>query len=146
LPLPYYEKDAIFWLNMAHQGLRKGSNYIFAINLKSDPAFIGGISLSIEPYSRALIGYWIAEPFWNLGYATEATTAIIKFGFEQLNLHKIYSNHMEQNPSSGKVMIKNGMIKEAELKDHISKDGNYHTLIQYEYSDKNNLTFKNYLF
>ena len=38
---------------------------------------------------------------------------------------------MHHNLASGKVMIKNGMIKEAELKDHISKKGTYYTLIQY---------------
>ena len=83
------------------------------------------------------LGYWIAEPFWNEGYATEAVGAILKFGFETLGLNKVIAVYLPTNEASGKVMIKNGMIKEAEFKNHDVKRGHtkddnvYVSLIQY---------------
>lgn len=142
IPHPYEEKDAIFWINMANQGLEDGTHFVFAICLLPDDKFIGGIGLhKNERFNRAELGFWIGEPFWNKGYVTEAAGQILKFGFEQLNLHKIFAIHLTDNPASGKVMIKNGMVKEGELVDHIRKDDKYLTVVQYritkdEYSGK----------
>jgi len=84
LPHPYFEQDAIYWINLANQGSKTGMNYIFAIRLKKDNQFVGGIGLTVEKrFNRAEIGYWIAEPFWRKGMATEATKAY-PFGVERL--------------------------------------------------------------
>jgi len=121
IPHPYGESDAIFWINSANQGFKQGfknkTQFTFAIRTKTQEKFIGGIGLKLNiKFQRGVLGYWIAEPFWNKGYATEAVEAILKFGFNNINLNKIYATHLVENPASGKVMIKNGMIKEGELK------------------------------
>lgn len=132
IPYPYSENDAIYWLNQAHQGFRNNTLFVFAIRQKSDQSFMGGIGLHIEQrFNRAEIGYWLAEPFWNKGYMTEAATTLIEFGFNQLHLHKITSSHFTQNPASGQVLIKSGMHKEGELKEHVRKGAVYHTLLVY---------------
>ena len=142
IPFPYTEKDAIYWINLAHQGFKNGTHFIFGVRLKQEDVFIGGIGFTVEQrFNRAEIGYWIAEPFWNKGYATEATQAIIKFGFEQLALNKLTSSHFAKNLASGKVMVNSGMTQEGELKEHVRKDTTYHTLILYgltkkEYTNK----------
>ena len=132
IPHPYDEDDAVFWINSAALGFKNKSQFTFAIRDKSTHDFLGGIGLKIEPrFDRAAVGYWIAESFWNKGYTTEALEAILKFGFDELQLNKIYATHLIENPASGKVMIKNGMIKEGELKDHTKKGNRYRSLIQY---------------
>jgi RimJ/RimL family protein N-acetyltransferase len=132
LPFPYAEKDAIYWLNLAHQGYANGTHFIFAIRVKPENAFIGGIGLTLERrFNRAEAGYWLGEPYWNRGYATEALAAIIPFGFDTLGLHKITSSYLAQNPASGRVMEKCGMHREGELKEHLCKGATYHTLIVY---------------
>lgn len=132
MPHPYTEKDAILWLNKARQGFETGEHYIFGIRLALTGEFMGGIGLVVNKrFNKAEIGYWIGLPFWNKGYMTEATGALLKFGFEEVGLNKIYAQFLEENPASGKIMIKNGMIKEAELVDHIQKYGEYKTSIQY---------------
>ncbi|MDX1641956.1 MAG: GNAT family protein [Balneolaceae bacterium] len=132
MPYPYEEKDAISWINMANEGLEDENHFVFAICRTSDDDFIGGIGLRVNKrFNNAEMGFWIGEPFWNSGYVTKAAGEILKFGFDQIGLHKIYATHMIQNPASGKVMIKNGMIKEGELVDHIKKNDQYYTLIQY---------------
>ena len=131
-PNPYEEKDAVFWINTAWQGLKDKSKYVFGLRLKATDEFIGGMGLHTSLHSdRAELGYWIAAPFWNQGYATEAAAAVLKFGFETLGLHKIHASHFLHNPASGKVMIKNGMIKEGEQKDHLKKGDQYLSLALY---------------
>lgn len=131
LPHPYEEKDAIFWINSAYQGFKNKTQFTFAIRNKTSQKFLGGIGLKVNSrFDRAELGYWIAEPFWNKGYATEALKAILLFGFTTLNLNKIYATYLIDNPASGKVMLKNGMIKEAELKEHTKKGKSYKSLIQ----------------
>ena len=132
IPHPYEEKDAIFWINKAHQGFKAKTQYTFGVRLRSTAEFIGGIGLIVNHrFNRSELGYWIAENFWNKGYATEAAGVLLDFGFQELKLQKIFATHLLENPASGKVMIKNGMIKEAELKDHTKKGEIYRSLIQY---------------
>ncbi|MEO1257085.1 MAG: GNAT family N-acetyltransferase, partial [Bacteroidota bacterium] len=70
---------------------------------------IGEISLHIEePHEKAHLGYWLGEPFWNQGIATEAARVVLQFGFEKLELEKVIASHYRGNESSGKVMTKNG--------------------------------------
>lgn len=138
MPHPYHEEDAISWMNMANQGFKNRDNYIFAMRFRDTHAFIGGIGLTLDlDNNRAELGYWLAEDFWNLGFTSEAVQAILQFGFEVLNLNKIIAAYVTTNKASGKIMIKNGMTKEAEFKNHDIKkdhtvvDGKYVSLIQY---------------
>ena len=132
IPHPYEEKDAIFWINSANQGFENKTQYTFAIRNIASDEFLGGIGLRVNPrFNRAELGYWIAKPFWNQGFTTEAAGALLAYGFEKLGLHKIYATYLEENPASGNVMRKNGMIKEGEMRDHFLKDGEYKNIIQY---------------
>lgn len=137
LPLPYYEKDAIYWINLAHQGFKSGTRFIFAMRRRPANEFIGGISLTLATrFNRAEVGYWIAEPYWNQGYTTEATRAMVEFAFKKLGLNKVTSSHLEENVASGKVMLKSGMRKEGELQEHVRTHGVYHTLVLYGLTKK----------
>lgn len=132
VPHPYHEKDAVAWINMANEGFEDKNHYVFAICEQSDNQFMGGIGLRLNTrFNHAELGFWIGEPFWNNGYVTEATAEILRFGFNRIELHKIYASHFVNNPASARVMIKNGMIKEGELVDHIRKGDEYFTVIQY---------------
>ena len=138
MPHPYREEDAISWINAANNGFKTKDNYMFAIRFSDTLAFIGGIGLTIDrENNRAELGYWVAEDFWNMGIATEAVKGMLKFGFEELKLNKILAVYLTSNEASGKVMIKNGMVKEAEFKDHDVKrghsveDNSYVSLVQY---------------
>ncbi len=132
IPHPYTEEDAIYWMNSANVGFVNKTQFTFGISTKLKDEFIGGIGLKINSkFQRGVLGYWIAEPFWNTGFATEAVGGILTFGFTEIHLHKIYATHLVENPASGRVMIKNGMIKEGELKDHTKKGDLFRSLIQY---------------
>lgn len=139
LPHPYHEKDAIHWLDLAYRGLAEATRYIFGLYRAEDEQFIGGMGLHREPDAHlAELGYWIAVPHWGRGYASEAARAVISFGFETLELEKIYARTMSDNPASERVMTKNGMIFEGEfkreaVKDGVFKDLRYYRLLREEY-------------
>jgi len=143
IPYPYLEDDAVFRMNFVLQGFKNKDRYVFAISLKDSEELIGEIGLHLDKGNNsAQFGYWIAEPFWGKGIATEALAAILKFGFETLDLNKIYATHYPDNLASGKVMQNNKMIKEAEMKVHYKIDEVYKDVIQYrltkkEYEDLN---------
>ncbi len=132
MPHPYHPSHALSWLRLTRDAYRLGEGVTFAVELKATGEFIGGIGLKIEPrFDRAEVGYWLGVPYWNQGLMTEALAAVLRFGFEELKLNKILANHTTQNLGSGAVMLKNGMVKEGELVEHVKRDGQYHDLAQY---------------
>ncbi len=132
IPFPYYKQHALDWIRKAQEGWDHQTTFVFAITRKNKNDFIGAMGLHPNPeHNRAEIGYWIAHPFWNKGYATEALIAMLQFGFETVGYHKLFATHMVDNPSSGKVMIKAGMIREGILADHYRKGNRFISVAQY---------------
>jgi ribosomal-protein-alanine N-acetyltransferase len=132
IPHPYTEADAHHWLHLTQQGFAQQTAYSFALELLATGEFIGGMGLTVERrFDRAEVGYWLGRPYWGLGLATEALGAVLHIGFEVLKLNKLYATHIATNLASGRVMQKNGMVKEGELVQHTKRDGQYHDLWQY---------------
>ena len=132
LPHPYSKKEAINWINTHQDQYSKQSNIVFAITLKDTNTLIGAINLAIrKTNSSAEFGYWIGKKYWNNGYCSEALKSILKLGFNQLKLNRIYASHIARNPASGKVMSKNRMIKEGLLKKQIKKGQVFEDLVMY---------------
>lgn len=130
VPFPYTKELAMEWLSKAEERTLK-QHYVFKIVSKKDGKIIGNISLTFQnPFKNAEFGYWICEKCWGKGYATEALMAIIDFGF-QFGLHKICGRHYVDNPASGRVMQKCGMVHEGTQKEQVFKDGIYHDVAFY---------------
>jgi ribosomal-protein-alanine N-acetyltransferase len=55
------------------------------------------------------VGWRLARPYWNRGYATEAARAVLRFGFDVLGLPEIVSFTAVINQPSRGVMAKLGM-------------------------------------
>ena len=70
------------------------------------------------------VSYSIGYEWWNKGYATEALRAVVDFGFRQMNVHKIAAAHNTDNPASGKVMTKVGMVQEGVIRHMIRNSNN----------------------
>lgn len=89
--------------------------YVFAIELKDTNEFIGmiGMTKGKEKYKNAEVWFKFYPNYWNKGYGTEALKRIIRFGFQDLNLHLIEAGCAVGNIGSQKVIEKSGMIKEA---------------------------------
>jgi len=132
IPHPYEDGMAERWISTHAVHFYAGEGVSLAVTLKGDGLLIGAIGLGASlAHRRAEIGYWIGVPYWGNGYCTEAAIAVIRYGFEVMNLHKITSSHMEWNQASGRVMQKAGMHKEGTLVDHVIKEGEYRTMVLY---------------
>lgn len=115
---PYTEKDARKFIGASGE---EGKLWL-AITLRSDGRQIGGIGLRSEPaHQNAELGYWIGVPYWGSGYATEAAREMVRYGFEQLGLHRIHASHFEGNDVSGKILRKIGMHHEGCRREHLRK-------------------------
>jgi ribosomal-protein-alanine N-acetyltransferase len=129
IPHPYEDGVAERWIASHDAQFFGGKGVTLAITLAQEGLLIGAISLGVQPtHRRAELGYWVGVPYWNNGYCTEAATALVRYGFEVLNLHKITSRYVVGNRASERVMEKLGMSKEGELRDEIWKEGSFRTL------------------
>ncbi len=81
---------------------------------------------------RADLGYWIAKPLWNQGFATEAATAVTRWGFETLGLHKIAVGCAEDNKPSKRVIEKVGYRYCGRWEDHAWRDGRWWNHLRFE--------------
>lgn len=69
-----------------------------------------------EQTKKVHIGYCIGSKWWHQGYTSEAFSAIIPFFFEEVGASRIESQHDPNNPNSGRVMKKSGLIYEGTLR------------------------------
>ena len=126
IPHPYTEQDARNFIATCQGNLDESR---FAITLRHDGQFCGGVGLRIDmAHHHAELGYWLGVPFWGQGYATEAARAALDYGFDVLHLHRIHANHVAHNVASGRVLSKIGMRYEGCMRGHICKWDKFYDL------------------
>ena len=132
IPHPYEDGMAEQWISTHQSKLEAGESVQFAITLRHSETLIGALGIEmVARYDRAEIGYWIGRPYWSKGYCTEAGHAVLRYGFQALNLNRIHAAHFKRNPASGRVMEKLGMVREGIARQHIKKWEMYEDLVQY---------------
>lgn len=127
IPHPYTEAHAVEFISA-----QRGNEINLAICLLAGQRLVGGAILRPDlDHRHAELGYWIGVPHWRNGYATEAARELVRYGFEELRLHRIYASHSATNPASGKVLAKIGMKHEGRMREHLVKWGEYQDLELY---------------
>ena len=121
-PHPYTAGDAdAFIARKASQG-GPPRHFAIAVGLEA----VGGIGFDpLEGVSRrsARIGYWLGQPFWGRGLATEALRCLGDYAFEHFALERLEAIVFEWNPASCRVLEKAGYALEARLHKSVFKDG-----------------------
>jgi RimJ/RimL family protein N-acetyltransferase len=88
---------------------KHGFSY-WAIIEKSTGNFVGRAGLSHLANTQDIeVGYVLDKMYWGKGYATEIAKAIIKWGFDNLDIDKIVAIAVPENKASIRVMEKVGM-------------------------------------
>jgi RimJ/RimL family protein N-acetyltransferase len=103
----------------------------FAIETK-DGQHIGNTNLfNVQPENRcAELGIMIGEKScWSRGYGTDALRTLLRFGFEEMNLHRIALNVYAFNERGIACYRKVGFIEEGRMRERIYTEGAYHDLI-----------------
>lgn len=94
---------------------RNNSKYELAVVLKETGKLIGGCGCGIiknKSRNEAMLGWILHKDHWKQGLGTELAQELIRFGFEELKLHRIYAHCDSENYGSYRVMERNGMRKE----------------------------------
>lgn len=102
---------------------QKGGNLgIWAVQKKDDPTFMGWFLLrpNLKDTSEIELGYRFKRKYWGQGFATEGSVALVKKGFEELDIDVIMAAADPANGASRRVMEKVGLIYE---KDEAEEDG-----------------------
>ncbi len=132
IPHPYEDGMAEDWIRSLGPEYDAGVSATFAIERRDNQSLVGAIGLKLDRQNnKGDLGYWIGQPFWNYGYATEAAAALIAFGFDDLDLNRISAGHFVRNPASGRVMEKAGMKPEGVSRQDVVKWGKYEDLAFY---------------
>ena len=69
---------------------------------------IGTVSDKGIPDTEAEIGYWIVVPYWGQGLIPEAVREMMRYGFDDLNLEKLWCGYFDGNTKSKRVQEKCG--------------------------------------
>jgi ribosomal-protein-alanine N-acetyltransferase len=104
------KKEATNWINLVSSRWESERFGFCAVIEKSSNQFIGWCGLwRLVETKEIEVGYALFKEFWGKGYATEASEAFLKYGFEVLNLEKIVAVANPENKNSRRVMEKIGM-------------------------------------
>ncbi len=125
IPHPYPDGEAEQYIARQLNAWEAGHSVTFGIERNSQAGICGILEIrDIEwDHSQAELSFWIAAELWGQGYMSEALEPVIGFGFNDLELNRLYAYHMLRNPGSGKVLQKNGLVREGILRQRVRKWG-----------------------
>ncbi len=112
-------------LQNSYQPFEKDRYYDLGVERTKDGRLVGLIGLMCQDHRQGLIGWALGIDERGNGYATEAASALIAFGFSELGLHRIYAVTSSVNRASWRVMERAGMRKEAQLREAEFREGEW---------------------
>lgn len=119
---------------------------------KSDTAYTFGIFINQKligkinigniargAFQSAYMGYWIDEDYRNKGYMSQAVELAVKFGFEELKLHRIEANVMAFNKPSLRVLEKCGFERIGLARRYLKINGKWEDHYIHQIINENNI-------
>ena len=107
----------------------KPNEIILAVCLAGNDQYIGNIYLTDVDYINRHAQFHILlgdESVWGKGYGVEATSLMLNYGFNERNLHRIYSQVLTSNTASMKMHKTCGFVQEGVKRQAVYKNGKYH--------------------
>lgn len=123
-PYPYTRADAEWWVSA---GVKAEGDVTKVIEYNGQ--FVGSVGIARKKGWRdhlAEIGYWLGEPYWGNGIATQAVQQMTDYAFSDLKLQKLYALILAPNTVSMRVVEKCEYELEGVLKQEVFKDGQYY--------------------
>jgi len=131
---PNTESDTKKFVKLAisYRSERPRTHYELAVTLRATGELIGGCGIEKRPARKdGVVGYCLNRAHWNKGCGTEATRALIEFGFTELDLHRISARVDSENIASGRVLEKAGMTLEGHLREDFPLRGGWRDTLIY---------------
>jgi ribosomal-protein-alanine N-acetyltransferase len=121
-PHPYTEGHARRWVGLCQEEPRRSMQFAIEVAGRA----VGGIGFEAGAgihRKMARIGYWLGEPYWGRGIATEALRLVSAYAFNHFDLLRLQAEVLEWNPASARVLEKAGYRFEARLRRGCVKNG-----------------------
>jgi RimJ/RimL family protein N-acetyltransferase len=131
-PHPYTARDGHAFLRHMRQ---QQPEMAFAICVEDEA--VGGIGFQLQgdvERVSAEIGYWLGEPFWGRGIATEALVALTDYAIVTHGLTRVYAVPFAWNAASCRVLEKAGYVLEGRLRRSAVKGGSVTDQLQYAFN------------
>jgi ribosomal-protein-alanine N-acetyltransferase len=113
---------------------RLRTEYAFAVVQRETEAVVGSAELYVESirHHRGEIGYVLRRDVWGQGLATEVAGLLLRFGFDELDLHRLWASCDPANTASIRVLEKVGMHYEGVLHhQYLAYDGTWRDALVY---------------
>ena len=111
---------------------QEGISWMVTLNNSDTVLGLFGFYHWSHNHRRTEIGYALARAWWGQGIGTEAVQAMIRFGFEEMNLHRIYASTIADNHESVRMLEKIGFIREGTKRESPwEDDGTFHDSAMY---------------
>lgn len=121
VPHPYFEKDAYDFIDSISE---ENPAMTFGIRWEGTLAGVIGFKPQTDVYRKSVeVGYWIGEPYWGKGIATQAIRQIVDYGFSNLDINRIFAGVYSHNTPSMKALEKCGFQKEGVFRKAVIKNG-----------------------
>jgi len=113
--------------------IKNDTGRCWAICSTDNKFFYGVCTLNFwkKEHRKAETGYWIFPEYWGKGIISEALNRIFKYGFNEMNLHRISAEVESDNPLSIAVLKKLGFNYEGTMRDCEIKEGRFISLELY---------------
>lgn len=130
-PHPYSMTDAIVWCDGGARESRYG--LVWGIAVQGEVIGCASVTPQQGPLRcNAEVGYWIGQPHWRHGIATEALGLITAWAWRALpEITRLYAPIFAWNTGSQAVARKCGYVKEADMPRSAIKDGRVIDRVQY---------------
>jgi ribosomal-protein-alanine N-acetyltransferase len=129
------EADEEFRQVLTDAGRADRTFYFLHMELKSTHEQVGSIGYTVKartPVGKIVhAGYFTYPKFWHNGYVTEAFRRVLEFAFAEDGVYRVTTGCFAENARSEQVMIKCGLIREAEHVDWEWHDGRMKTRLEY---------------
>jgi RimJ/RimL family protein N-acetyltransferase len=131
-PHPYTLRDGRAFLKHTRDQ-RPETAFAIVVNGEAAGSVAFQLQGDVERVS-AEIGYWVGEPFWGRGIATEALVAITEYAIATHGLTRVYALPFAWNTGSCRVLEKAGYVVEGRLRRSAVKDGRITDQVQFAFN------------
>lgn len=107
----FIDRNAVWW--------------VFELKETGEVLGYGGLFEISQEDTKAEIGYGTVQKFWGQGYVGEAVAGMVRFGFEELKLHRIFGRVEDGNIPSARILQKLGFENEGLLRHDECAGGRY---------------------
>ncbi|AZE72093.1 Acetyltransferase, GNAT family [Pseudomonas synxantha] len=130
IPSPYTLETAQAFIAGVGEKYRASGCLNLGMHVRDSGELIGMVSLRLSArHHYGHLGGWVAAHCRNQGYAAEAASAVMDFGFAELGLQRVGSQCFGRNKESARVMEKIGLRYEGCMRQAFLKNGVYEDLL-----------------